>query len=118
MSLHRMFAATLNSPVARAFIASALITLPGCAVTGTSSTPTPTATPMSPRDDGSITAIVKEKFQRNTTIDADAIGVQTRNGRVTLSGVARSATERTMAETLARSVSSVKSVANEIVVRH
>lgn len=132
MSLQRIFATTLNSPVARAFLASSLITLPGCAVLrqssepGTAKPPEPAAakspapmpaTPPAPRGDDAITAIVKAKFEHNTTVDADAIGVVTQHRVVTLSGIARSATERTMAETLARSVSGVKSVTNAIVVR-
>lgn len=124
MSLQRIFATTLNSPVARAFLASSLITLPGCAVLrqapgpGAAKTPgPPPATAPAPRGDDAITAIVKAKFEHNTTVDADAIGIATQRGIVTLSGAARSATERMMAETLARSVSGVKSVTNAIVVR-
>lgn len=117
MSPHRIFASTSNSPLARAFVVSALIALSGCAVTRQSPTPTPPPTPMAPRGDSAITAIVKDKFKHNTTVDADAIDIVTRDGAVMLSGVARSPTERTMAETLARSVSGVKSVTNEIVIR-
>lgn len=132
MSLQRIFATTLNSPVARAFLASSLITLPGCAVMreapepGAAKMPEPapakpprprSAAAPAPRGDDAITAIVKAKFEHNTTVDADAIGVVTQDRVVTLSGVARSTTERTMAETLARSVSGVKSVTNAIVVR-
>lgn len=118
MSLQSIFAATLTSPVARAFIASSLITLPGCAVTRQGPAPAPTQTPSASRGDSAITQTVKAKFERNTTVDANAIDIVTRNGVVTLSGAARSSTERTMAETLARTVGGVRSVTNEIVISH
>jgi osmotically-inducible protein OsmY len=43
--------------------------------------------------------------------------VETLNGTVMLSGFAKSATEKTAAEALTRSVHGVKSVKNEIAVR-
>jgi osmotically-inducible protein OsmY len=50
-------------------------------------------------------------------VDAAAISVETLNGTVMLSGFAKNATERTMAGDIARGVSGVKAVKNEIAVR-
>lgn len=67
-------------------------------------------------DDATLTTRVKAKFAENTTVSALAIKVETLGGVVQLSGFAKSATERTMAETLARSTSGVKGVKNDIIV--
>jgi len=50
-------------------------------------------------------------------VDASSISVETLNGTVMLSGFAKNATERTTAEGIARNVSGVKAVKNEIAVR-
>ena len=50
-------------------------------------------------------------------MDASSISVETLNGTVMLSGFAKNATERTTAEGIARNVSGVKAVKNEIAVR-
>jgi len=91
--------------------AVALTVLPGCAVTRDQSTVGEYI------DDASITTAVKAKFVGNKTVDASSISVETLNGEVMLSGFAKSADERSTAETLARGVKGVKSVKNQIVVR-
>jgi osmotically-inducible protein OsmY len=50
-------------------------------------------------------------------VSATSISVETLNGTVMLSGFAKSSTERSAAESIARGVNGVKSVRNEIVVR-
>ena len=67
-------------------------------------------------DDTAITASVKSRFVENKTVDAAAISVETLNGTVMLSGFAKSANEKTVAETLARGVKGVKAVKNEIAI--
>ncbi|MEO5734739.1 MAG: BON domain-containing protein [Rubrivivax sp.] len=68
-------------------------------------------------DDSVLTTEVKAKMVADKTVDAAAIGVDTLNGTVMLSGFAKSSTERNMAEKIASNVKGVKSVKNQIVVR-
>lgn len=68
-------------------------------------------------DDSVITTQVKAKMVADKTVDAAAIGVDTLNGTVMLSGFAKSGAEKTKAESLTNEVSGVKSVKNQIVVR-
>ena len=68
-------------------------------------------------DDTAITTAVKAKFVEDKTVAASSISVETLNGTVQLSGFAKSAAEKSQAETIARSVKNVKSVRNNIVVR-
>lgn len=68
-------------------------------------------------DDAAITTSVKAKFVEDKTVGALAISVETLNGTVQLSGFAKSAAEKSQAETLARSVKNVRAVRNDIVVR-
>lgn len=68
-------------------------------------------------DDATITTQVKSRFVENKDVDAASIRVETLNGTVMLSGFAKSTTERTTAETIARKVNGVKLVKNEIAVR-
>jgi osmotically-inducible protein OsmY len=68
-------------------------------------------------DDASITSNVKTKFVEDKTISAGAIGVETLNGTVALSGFAKSQAEKNQAETVARNVKGVREVRNNIVVR-
>lgn len=68
-------------------------------------------------DDTGITTTVKSKFFDSRFVDGTAISVETLNGTVMLSGFAKSTTERSTAEQLARDVKGVKSVKNEIAVR-
>lgn len=68
-------------------------------------------------DDSAITTAVKARFVDDRTVDAAAISVETMKGTVMLSGFAKSADERTKAETLTWKVGGVKSVKNEIAIR-
>ena len=68
-------------------------------------------------DDAAITTSVKARFVEDKTVDAGAIKVETLNGTVMLSGFAKNAAERSMAESIATKVSGVKSVRNSIAVR-
>lgn len=68
-------------------------------------------------DDATLTTRVKAKFAENPTVSAMAISVETLKGTVQLSGFAKSAEERQMAEKLARETSGVVGVKNDIVVR-
>jgi len=97
--------------LAAAVSAVALLTAGGCAVTrGQESTG-------SYVDDTAITTRVKSKFAEDQVVSAMAIGVETMRGTVQLSGFAKSLDEKMQAEKLARSVSGVVSVKNDIVVR-
>lgn len=101
---------------ARAIIISiatavSLLALQGCAVSRGQSTVGAYI------DDSAITTAVKAKFVESKQVDAAAISVETLNGTVMLSGFAKSQNERATAESLARSVSGVKQVKNELTVR-
>jgi hyperosmotically inducible protein len=92
-------------------LAASLIALGGCAVTrGQESVGAYV-------DDAAITTSVKSRFVDNRDVDAASIKVETLNGTVMLSGFAKNNTERATAENIARNVSGVKSVRNEITVR-
>ncbi|MEI8268164.1 MAG: BON domain-containing protein [Betaproteobacteria bacterium] len=91
--------------------ALALITVTGCAVTRGQETIGAYV------DDATITTRIKARFVENPQVDASSISVETLNGTVMLSGFAKNATERTMAGDIARGVSGVKAVKNEIAVR-
>jgi osmotically-inducible protein OsmY len=67
--------------------------------------------------DAAITTSVKTAFAKDSTVAATAIGVETLDGIVQLSGFAKSAEEKSRAEVLARQASGVKSVRNNIIVR-
>lgn len=68
-------------------------------------------------DDTGITSQIKSRFIESKQVDAAAISVETLNGTVMLSGFAKSQSERNAAETIARAVSGVKAVRNQIAVR-
>ncbi len=68
-------------------------------------------------DDSAITAAVKASFADNTNVSAAAISVETLNGTVMLSGFAKSATEKSTAESLTWKVKGVKAVKNELAIR-
>lgn len=91
--------------------AMALLTAPGCAVTRGQETVGAYI------DDTTITTQVKARFVDNTEVDASAISVETLKGTVMLSGFAKNATEKSMAEKIAIGVNGVKAVKNEIAVR-
>jgi osmotically-inducible protein OsmY len=92
-------------------LATALIAISGCAVTrGQESVGAYV-------DDAAITTSVKARFVDNRDVDAASIKVETLNGTVMLSGFAKNNLERGTAERIARDVSGVRSVRNEIAVR-
>ena len=68
-------------------------------------------------DDTAITTAVKAKFVDDKIVSAGSISVETLNGIVQLSGFAKSATEKSRAEQIARDSKNVRSVRNDIVVR-
>jgi osmotically-inducible protein OsmY len=68
-------------------------------------------------DDSAITSKVKTRLVEDPSVDARAIVVETANGNVTLSGVARTSVEKATAESIAIKVRGVKTLQNHIVVR-
>lgn len=68
-------------------------------------------------DDAAITTAVKAKMVEDKTVDAGAIKVETLNGTVNLSGFAKSSTEKSQAEYIARNTKGVKEVRNVLAVR-
>lgn len=68
-------------------------------------------------DDAAITAKVKSRFVENKQVDAASISVETMRGTVMLSGFAKDGAERSSAESVAKGVSGVRSVKNEIMIR-
>lgn len=101
----------INRTVLAAAVAACLIALAGCAVTRGQETVGAYV------DDVAITTSVKARFIDNRDVDASSIKVDTLNGTVMLSGFAKNNVERTTAEQIARNVSGVRSVRNEIAVR-
>ena len=68
-------------------------------------------------DDAAITTQVKARMAEDTEVSAMRIQVETLNGTVQLAGFATSQAEKDKAGRLARNVSAVKDVRNNIVVR-
>ncbi len=68
-------------------------------------------------DDAGITTAVKAKMAEDKNVSATSISVETLNGTVQLSGFAKSQTEKTQAENIARNTKNVREVRNSIVVR-
>jgi hyperosmotically inducible periplasmic protein len=101
----------IRMPLVAAMSAVALLTATGCAVVRDQSTVGQYV------DDATITAQVKARLADDPVVSALAIGVETLKGTVQLSGFARSAGERLQAEAIARKVSGVTAVRNDIVVR-
>ena len=92
-------------------LAACLIAVSGCAVTRGQETVGGYV------DDTAISTSIKARFVDNRDVDASSIKVETLNGTVLLSGFAKSNVERTSAEGIARNVSGVRQVRNEIAVR-
>ena len=101
----------IRTTLAAAVAAVALIGMPGCAVTRGQETVGAYV------DDSAITTAVKARFVDAKDVDASAIGVETLNGTVMLSGFAKNSTEKASAETLTWKVNGVKAVKNQITVR-
>lgn len=68
-------------------------------------------------DDASITANIKAKHAEDKSVRVTAIGVETKNGVVQLSGFTPSAVEKARAEEIAKTVPGVKSVKNDIIIK-
>jgi len=68
-------------------------------------------------DDSAITTTIKARMVEDKALDAAAIGVETLNGNVQLSGFAKDRLEKQTAENIAIKVKGVKSVQNNITVR-
>jgi hyperosmotically inducible periplasmic protein len=105
------FTMIIRNTLAAAMTAAVLLTATGCAVSRGQQTVG------SYVDDTGITTLIKSRFVESKAVDAAAISVETLNGTVMLSGFAKSGTERMTAENIARGVSGVKLVKNEISVR-
>ena len=102
---------TIRTIISAMLTAVALIAISGCAVTrGQESTGAYI-------DDAGITTSVKGRFVENKLVDASSISVETLNGTVMLAGFAKSAAEKSTAESIARDVKGVKAVQNKIAVR-
>ena len=101
----------IRTTLAVAMTAVTLLAASGCAVTRGQETVGAYV------DDATITTRVKTRFIENKDVDASAISVETLNGTVMLSGFAKSMTEKTSAERIAREVNGVRAVKNEIAIR-
>ena len=101
----------MKNTLAAAMMAVALLTTAGCAVTRGQETVGAYV------DDAGITTLVKSRMAESPAVSAAAISVETLNGTVQLSGFAKSASEKSAAENIARNVKNVKSVRNDIVIR-
>ena len=101
----------IRTTIAAAIATVALLSASGCAVTrGQESVGAYV-------DDAGITTAIKSRYVENKAVDAASIGVETLNGTVMLSGFAKTAAEKSTAESIARGVNGVKAVKNEIAVR-
>jgi len=94
-----------------AMTAATLLTATGCAVSRGQQTVGAYV------DDAGITTLVKSRMAESKLVSATSISVETLNGVVMLSGFAKSGTEKSEAERIARGVNNVTSVKNEIAVR-
>ncbi|MDP1649750.1 MAG: BON domain-containing protein [Rubrivivax sp.] len=102
---------TTRTSIGAVVAALALLTVSGCAVTrGQESVGAYI-------DDTVITTGIKARFFDNKEVAGSSISVETLNGTVMLSGFAKNAREKTVAENIARGVKGVKAVKNEIAVR-
>ena len=101
----------IRTTIAAAIATLALLSASGCAVTrGQESVGAYV-------DDTGITTAIKGRYVESKAVDAASIGVETLNGTVMLSGFAKTAAEKSTAESIARGVNGVKAVKNEIAVR-
>jgi osmotically-inducible protein OsmY len=100
-----------STALATAIVALALIAAYGCAVAPDRETAAASV------EDTAISTAIKVRFLDNKDVDASRMRVETLDGSVVLSGFARNAAQRRAAESIARGVSGVKAVTNEIAVR-
>jgi hyperosmotically inducible periplasmic protein len=103
MKIRTLFTATMT--------ALALLATAGCAVERKQETVGAYV------DDATITTQVKAKLAADHAVSAMAINVETMKGTVQLSGFAKSQDEKMAAERIARGVSGVVGVRNDIVIR-
>jgi osmotically-inducible protein OsmY len=101
----------IRSTLAMALAAITVVVASGCAVVRGQET---TGAYI---DDTAITTEVKARLLENKDVAGTSISVETLNGTVMLSSFAKSATEKSTAESLAWKVNGVKAVKNEIAVR-
>jgi osmotically-inducible protein OsmY len=101
----------IRTTLVAAMMAAALLTTAGCAVSRGQETVGAYV------DDAGITTLIKARMAESKLVSATSISVETLNGTVMLSGFAKSLTEKSEAENIARGVNNVKSVRNEIVIR-
>jgi osmotically-inducible protein OsmY len=101
----------IRTTLAAVISAVALLTVSGCAVVRGQETVGAYV------DDATITTQVKARLLEDPNVAGTSISVETLNGVVMLSGFAKNATEKATAESIARKVTGVKSVKNEIAVR-
>lgn len=101
----------IHTPLVAAAAALMLLTVSGCAVTRGQETVGAYV------DDAGITTRIKARFFEDKEVAGSSISVETLNGTVMLSGFAKSTLEKQRAETIARSVSGVREVKNQISIR-
>jgi len=102
---------SIRTPLAVALTAIVVLAASGCAVSRGQETVGAYV------DDAGITTLVKTRMAESKLVSASSISVETLNGTVMLSGFAKSSTEKSEAERIARGVNNVKLVKNEIAVR-
>lgn len=68
-------------------------------------------------DDATLLTRIKADLLQSRNVDGLDVNVDVKDGKVTLSGTAATAAERTQAETIAKSASGVQSVDNKIVLK-
>ena len=101
----------IKTTLVAAMMAVAMLTTAGCAVSRGQETVGAYV------DDAGITTLIKARMAESKLVSATSISVETLNGVVMLSGFAKSASEKSAAENIARGVNNVKSVKNEIAIR-
>jgi hyperosmotically inducible protein len=111
INAHRGSTVHTRTTLAAAMTAIVLLAATGCAVSRGQQTIVAYV------DDAGITTLVKSRMAESKLVSATSISVETLTGTVMLSGFAKSETEKSEAEHIARGVNNVKSVKNEIAVR-
>ena len=101
----------IRNTLAAIVAAVALLSATGCAVTRGQQTVGAYV------DDSTITTQIKSRMLADKDVAGTSISVETLNGTVILSGFAKSSTERSTAEMIARDVNGVKAVRNDIALR-
>lgn len=101
---------TLRKSLATLAASLFLVTLSGCAVMRDQSTMGQFV------DDTTITTQIKARIAKHSTLSSLAVGVETLNGVVQLSGFVKTDAERDAAHKIAHGVSGVKDVKNYLAV--